>query len=101
MDQAQYRDTVYQNVENQLQMLNIVLEASQNTLQGTPIKNDKLVDDNVYVSSLNTKALKEILKTVSRITNISKPNHWNIWLYSMVGLTIFGSLAILRKIIKS
>lgn len=101
MEPAQYRDTVYQNVENQLQLMNTVLEASQKTLQATPIKTDKLVDDNVYVSSLNTKALKEILKSVSRITKMPNSNHWNIWLYSMLGLTLFGSLAILRKIVKS
>lgn len=98
MDATEYKKTVYKNIQNQLRMMNMVMDATQQTMKANPIKRDKLLDDNVYVSSLNTKTIKEILKTVSYMTGISQPRQWSIWLYSIAGIALLGTFAIFRKI---
>lgn len=100
MEMEKYHETVYKNALDQLKVMNKVLAASQNILQTDPIKYDKLVDDKVYVSSLNTKTMTEILKTISRIANTAESHRWNICMYSLAGLVLLGSLATLRKIVK-
>lgn len=96
----QYQEKVYKNVHDQLQLMNKVMEASLKALQSNPIKYDKLVDDNVYVSSLNAKTMKEMLNIISRITNEKESNRLKIWMYSLAGLAVLGSLITLRKMIK-
>lgn len=100
MNPAKYQETVYKNVRNQLRLINMTLEATQTTLKASPLKYDKLIDDNVYISSLNTKALKETLKIVSFITGTQeKSNRWNNWLYtaaSIAGVTLLSAVVILR-----
>lgn len=102
MNVAKYKETVYKNIHSQLRLMNMVLEASQTTLKAKPIKHDKLVDDNVYISSLNKKALEEILKTISYILRQPGQSQWNQWLYPIVGFTglaLLSSFIVLRKIL--
>lgn len=96
-----YRETVYKNVRNQLRLMNMASEASHQSLKAHPIRCDKLVDDNVYISTLNTKALKEILNTISYLIRAPEPNQQNIWIYPITGLALLSSFLILRKILKS
>lgn len=98
MELDKYHETVYKNVHGQLQIMNKVLKASQKVLK--PIEYDKLVDDNVYVSSLNTKAMREILKTISHITNTTESNRWNTLMFTLAGLSLLGSLVAFRKVMK-
>lgn len=93
-----YRETVYRNVRNHLRLMNMILKASQESLRAHPIKRDKLVTDSVVVSTLNTKAIKEILQTIGSMTKPTKP--WNIWLTSIAGLTLLGTLIAFRKYLK-
>lgn len=100
MDPAKYQETVYKNIHNHLRLMNMVLEASQATLKASPITRDKLVDDNTYTSTLNKKAIEEILKTVSYMIPTEK-SQWNHLLYPIVGLAglaLLSSLIFLRKI---
>ncbi|XP_055322896.1 uncharacterized protein LOC129578409 [Sitodiplosis mosellana] len=99
MDSAKYKETAYKNILDQLRLMNMVLEASQTTLKANPIKYDKLVDDNVYISSLNKKALEEILKMVSYILRLPKNNQWSQWLYPVAGFASFAGLALLSSFI--
>lgn len=101
MDPAKYEASVYKSVLRQLRLIHMVLEASQKTLKANPIKCDKLVDDNVYISTLNTKTLKEILKVVSYITGTSISNQSFNWLCSIAALTgiaLFSSFYIFSKL---
>lgn len=96
MDVDQYQYTIYKNVNAQLKAMNRVLEASQLALKSRPIVYDKLADDTVYVSQLNVKAMKEIIKTVSRITNSVETNRWNFWLFSIAALTLVSSFTTIK-----
>lgn len=98
MDLDKYHETVYKNVHGQLRIMNQVLKASQQVQK--PIDYDKLVDDNVYVSSLNTKAMKEILETIFHITNTTESNRWNTLMLTFAGLSLLGSLVAFRRIMK-
>lgn len=101
MNIDEYQKSVYKNIENQLIAMNKVLELSQLVLQSNSIKYDKLIDDNMYVSSLNFKAINEILKTISRITNQNKSSESKrsyIWLYSAAVVTLVSSFAAIKII---
>lgn len=100
MDADQYRERAYKNIQDQLHQMNMVLHLTQNVLRANPIYRDKLATDSVYVSSLNKKAMDEMFKTIARITNSTDTKRLNIWLYSIAALTVFGSLVVLRKVIK-
>lgn len=102
MDVTKYKETVYKNIHNQLRLMNMVLEASQTTLKAKPIKHDKLVDDNVYISSLNKKALQEILKMISYILHQPGQSQLSQWIYPIAGfagLALLSSFIVLRKIL--
>lgn len=102
MDAVKYKEAAYKNILDQLRLMNMVLEASQTTLKANPIKRDKLVDDNVYISTLSKKALEEILKTVSYMLRSPKNSQWNQWIYPIAGITglaLLSTLVILRKIL--
>lgn len=101
MDGDQYRERAYKNVQEQLHQMNMILEVTQNILRANPIQRDKLAQDSVYVSSLNKKAMDEMFKTISRITNQTDSKRSNTWLYSITALCVLGSLAALRKMIKT
>ncbi|XP_031620221.1 uncharacterized protein LOC116338847 [Contarinia nasturtii] len=100
MNPSKYQETVYKNVRNQLRLINMTLEATQITLKASPVEYDKLVDDNVYISTLNAKALKETLKIISCITETPEESkRWNNWIYTMAsiaGVSLLGAVAILR-----
>lgn len=96
MDVDQYQYTIYKNVNTQLEAMNRVLEASQLALKSCPIVYDKLADDTVYVSQLNVKAIQEIIKTVSRISNTAESNRWNFWLISMAALALVSSFTAIK-----
>lgn len=101
MDVDQYRERAYQNIQDQLHQINMVLNATQTVLRANPIHRDRLVSDSEYVSTLNKKAMEEMIKTIARITNTTEMKRWHIWLGCSVGaLSVLGSLAVLRKFIK-
>lgn len=101
LDADQYRGRVYKNVQDQLQQLNKILLATESILHANPIQRDKLANDSVYVSTLSKKTIEEIFKVISRITKSADTKRWNIWIYSIVTLSVFGSLTVLRKLIKN
>lgn len=101
MDADQYRERAYQNVQDQLHQINMVLNATQTVLRANPIHRDRLVSNSEYVSTLNKKAMEEMIKTIARITNTTETKRLHIWLCCSVGaLSVLGSLAVLRKFIK-
>lgn len=101
MDVDQYRERAYQNVQDQLHQINMVLNATQTVLRANPIHRDRLVSNSEYVSTLNKKAMEEMIKTIARITNTTKTKRWHIWLCCSAGaLSVLGSLAVLRRFIK-
>lgn len=101
MDADQYRERAYKNIEDQLRQINVLLNVTQNVLHANPIHRDKLANDSVQVSALNKKAMEEIFKAISRITNATNTKQWNIWLFgSVTAFGVLGGLAILRKLIR-
>lgn len=101
MDAGIYQETVYQNVLRELRQMDMTLKATQMTLKACPISRDKLVTDDVYVSSLNMKTLKEILKTVSQMTNSMESSKRCIWNYAIFGAIFVASMAIVHKMVKN
>lgn len=102
MNPSQYKETAYKNILTQLKRMNMVLEASKVTLKANPIKYDRLVDDKVYISTLNRMALEEILKTVSYIIPQPVKSQWIQWLYpiaGIAGLALLSSIILRRKIV--
>lgn len=99
MEADSYRQVAYKNIINQLHLINKVIEVSQTTLHSNPIVYDKLVNDTVHVSTLNIKAIQELLKTVRRITNTTD-SRWNIWAWTIGGAAVLASLFCLRKILR-
>lgn len=100
LDADQYRERAYKNIQDQLHQMNMVLHVTQNVLRAHPIHSDRLVNESVYVSTLNKKAMQEMFKTIARITNTSESKRGNLWLYSIAALSVLGSMAILRTVIK-
>lgn len=81
--------------------MNMALESSRSALKVNPITYDKLVDEKTYVSTLNAKALKEILTTISyMIRSPSEAKSANKWFYPIVGIALLSSILIFRKMIK-
>lgn len=102
MNTEKYQETVCDNVLRELHLMGMTLDATKMTLKGCPVAHDKIVTDDVYVSSLNSLAMKEILKVIAQITqDNTKSNKRNIWTYAIAGATLFASMAILLKMIKN
>lgn len=102
MNKEKYQETVCDNVLRELCLMDMTLQATQMTLKGCPVTHDKIVTNDVYVSSLNSLAMKEILKVIAQITkDNTKSNKRNIWTYAIAGAALFASMAILLKVIKN
>lgn len=100
MDAAKYQETVYQNMQNELRQIDMVLKASQMTLKACPVTHDKLITDDVYVSSLNMTALKEILKVIQQMSKPTASTKRSIWTLAIAGAAVLASLTIFHKIVK-
>lgn len=100
MNKTKYIETVYKNIRDQLNHINLILEATKINHQIHPINYDHLVDDTVYVSTLNVKTVQEILDAVDSIKQNSSSAKVKQCIYTLAaGFTLIGSFLVIRNII--
>lgn len=100
MNKAKYIETVYKNIRDQLNHIDLTLEATKISHQIHPIDNDYLLDDTVYVSTLNIKAVLEILKAIDLIKQKSRYANVKQYIYTFAaGFTLIGSFLVIRNMI--